>query len=156
MKVCPKCTTEHDKKGIFCSRSCANSRTFSEEAIVKKSESQKLSWQNKTEEQRDAHISHLKDNVKKRQDHWENFRTNTDTTEIKSSDTIKKKLWKEQNKLCSMCNGTDEWLGKKLVMELHHKDGDNTNNVRENLEVICPNCHSTTDTWRIGIKRKKI
>lgn len=26
MKVCPKCGTEHDKSGIYCSRSCANSR----------------------------------------------------------------------------------------------------------------------------------
>jgi len=32
MKICPKCNSEHDKKGTFCSRKCANSRTFSQES----------------------------------------------------------------------------------------------------------------------------
>ena len=43
MKKCPKCGTNHDKNGKFCSRSCANSRVFSEETIKKKSESAKRS-----------------------------------------------------------------------------------------------------------------
>ena len=41
MKKCPKCNTEHDKSGKYCSRSCANSRVFSEESKLKKSLSQK-------------------------------------------------------------------------------------------------------------------
>ena len=41
MKVCPKCDTSHSNKGIFCSRSCANSRNFSPESIKKKIESNK-------------------------------------------------------------------------------------------------------------------
>lgn len=44
--------------------------------------------------------------------------------------------------------GLDEWLGEKLVLELEHKDGNNQNNIRENLEALCPNCHSLTPTWR--------
>jgi len=36
MKVCPKCNTEHKKSGIYCCRSCANSRVFSDTAIEKK------------------------------------------------------------------------------------------------------------------------
>ena len=36
MKICPKCNTEHYKQGKFCSRSCANSRTWSEEDKHKK------------------------------------------------------------------------------------------------------------------------
>lgn len=41
MKPCPKCDTLHDKSGTFCSRSCANSRTWTEEDKKKKSESVK-------------------------------------------------------------------------------------------------------------------
>ena len=41
MKVCPKCEKEHNKNGIYCSRSCANSRVQTEEIRKKKSESQK-------------------------------------------------------------------------------------------------------------------
>lgn len=40
MKTCPKCGTEHDKTGVFCSRSCANSRIRTEE--FKKTISDKL------------------------------------------------------------------------------------------------------------------
>jgi hypothetical protein len=37
MKICPKCNNEHNKSGTFCSRTCANSRCFSNEAKLKKS-----------------------------------------------------------------------------------------------------------------------
>jgi hypothetical protein len=30
MKLCPKCQKEHHKDGVYCSRSCANSRVWSE------------------------------------------------------------------------------------------------------------------------------
>lgn len=39
MKKCPKCGTEHEKKGTFCSRACANSRTWTEDDKQKKRES---------------------------------------------------------------------------------------------------------------------
>lgn len=50
----------------------------------------------------------------------------------------------------SKCNGCDlsEWRGQPLVLELEHKDGDNRNDARDNLECLCPNCHSLTPTWR--------
>jgi hypothetical protein len=44
MKNCPKCNTEHNKSGIFCSRSCANSRQWTEEDKKKKSESVKKNF----------------------------------------------------------------------------------------------------------------
>lgn len=34
-KQCPKCNSEHEKLGIFCSRSCANSRVVSKETRIK-------------------------------------------------------------------------------------------------------------------------
>ena len=41
MKICPKCKIEHDKKGTYCSRKCANSRSWTEEDKKKKSEANK-------------------------------------------------------------------------------------------------------------------
>jgi hypothetical protein len=35
MKICPKCNTEHNKPGTYCSRKCANSRIFSSESKLK-------------------------------------------------------------------------------------------------------------------------
>jgi hypothetical protein len=46
------------------------------------------------------------------------------------------------------CCGISEWLDKPISLELHHKDGDRTNHHIENLALLCPNCHSQTETFR--------
>lgn len=53
------------------------------------------------------------------------------------------------------CCGLSEWMSKEIVLEVHHKDGDHLNNNLDNLQLLCPNCHSMTDNWRgKGIKKK--
>ena len=47
---------------------------------------------------------------------------------------------------CEHC-GLNEWRGKPLSLQLHHINGDKHDNRLENLEILCPNCHSQTDTW---------
>ena len=47
---------------------------------------------------------------------------------------------------CERC-GRNEWNGARLALELHHRNGDGADNRLENLEILCPNCHSQTDTW---------
>ncbi len=56
---------------------------------------------------------------------------------------------------CDSC-GSSQWLGKKLVLELHHIDANHNNIAKENLELLCPNCHSITDNWRGRNIGKKI
>jgi heterodisulfide reductase subunit B len=48
---------------------------------------------------------------------------------------------------CSKC-GLTEWQDKPLNMELDHIDGIRTNHSLDNLRMLCPNCHSQTDTYR--------
>jgi hypothetical protein len=45
MKTCPKCGATHEKAGKFCSRECANSRTWNEEDKAKKSVGAKRFYQ---------------------------------------------------------------------------------------------------------------
>lgn len=52
-----------------------------------------------------------------------------------------------KNNKCECC-GLSEWQGKPLVCELHHINGDSTDNRIENLIILCPNCHSQTDNFR--------
>lgn len=61
----------------------------------------------------------------------------------------KKIVMDEQEYKCSHC-GLDEWMGLRITLELDHIDGNNKNNVRSNLRCLCPNCHSITDTWKVG------
>ncbi len=47
---------------------------------------------------------------------------------------------------CERC-GISTWMDRSLSMHLHHKNGDGTDNRLPNLEFLCPNCHSQTDTY---------
>lgn len=47
---------------------------------------------------------------------------------------------------CEWC-GLAEWRGAKLPLALDHINGDHRDNRIENLRILCPNCHSLTDTW---------
>jgi hypothetical protein len=48
---------------------------------------------------------------------------------------------------CYKC-GISEWLGKPLSLDLDHINGINDDNRLENLRILCPNCHSQTETYR--------
>ena len=47
---------------------------------------------------------------------------------------------------CSEC-GISTWQNKHLVLQLDHINGDNRDNRIENLRLLCPNCHSQTETF---------
>ena len=62
---------------------------------------------------------------------------------------LKKRLLKEkilENK-CSICYIIEQ-QGKEINCELDHIDGDRTNHRLKNLRILCPNCHSQTETFR--------
>ena len=46
------------------------------------------------------------------------------------------------------CCGLEEWMENPIPLEVHHKDGDELNSTLENLQLLCPNCHSMTDTYK--------
>jgi hypothetical protein len=48
---------------------------------------------------------------------------------------------------CGICGLGPQWNGKPLSLQLDHEDGDRTNNLIGNLRLVCPNCHSQTDTY---------
>jgi hypothetical protein len=49
--------------------------------------------------------------------------------------------------VCEMCDGL-EWLGQKIPLELHHVNGNRFDNRIENIQLLCPNCHSFTENYR--------
>ena len=60
---------------------------------------------------------------------------------------IRKHLINIRGNTCECC-GLSTWLNNPITLEVHHINGDRTNNNLDNLQLLCPNCHSFTTTWR--------
>jgi len=175
MFVCETCSSNHlgdFGSGRFCCLKC--SRSFStlknrDEINKKRSAALKGKTTNKTFKCDDCskyfassfslfgHKAGCNSNLVKieRLKHIERRR---DNLVMVSFDSImpslkKERIFLEQEGKCNRCH-LDKWLGQLISLELEHKDGDTNNNTRENLELLCPNCHSMTDTWRGRNKNK--
>ena len=49
--------------------------------------------------------------------------------------------------------GLTEWKGKRISLQLDHINGDRHDHKIENLRLLCPNCHSQTETFAGKNKR---
>ena len=61
---------------------------------------------------------------------------------------IRQYLADAQSGRCAICGATSVWFGLPLAFVLDHIDGDPTNNRRENLRLVCPNCDSQLATYK--------
>jgi hypothetical protein len=77
-------------------------------------------------------------NKDKKLKNWKDY-TNTNSS--------KKHLIKELGHKCEKCL-ISIWYDKPIPLEVHHINGDRTNNSLENLQLLCPNCHACTENWR--------
>lgn len=59
----------------------------------------------------------------------------------------RRRLLIEQENKCAVCAVGEIWNGLPLKLQCDHIDGNRKNEVRENLRMICPNCHSQTPTF---------
>lgn len=75
-----------------------------------------------------------------------------------SSSSLRKRLVKAGmlEYKCYECDNKGEWRGKKLQLQLDHKNGNHKDNRIENLHILCPNCHTQTPTHSAGNKTKKM
>lgn len=143
MKQCPKCNLPHIKPGIFCSRSCANSRVFTVEANLKRANSNKAYFSNEDINKKKDRF--LKVSATAKQKRKEKIQT--ELFDFLSITLKRERILAEQNFKCNICNMKMLWNGKLLLFQLDHISGDRQNESRENLQLICPNCHSQTDTY---------
>lgn len=67
--------------------------------------------------------------------------------ELVSEGAQKSRLLVERGHRCEVCTHT-MWGGKPIPIELDHIDGNPENSSRENLRLICPNCHAQTPTYK--------
>lgn len=49
--------------------------------------------------------------------------------------------------VCAECGTGDAWNGRPLTLHIDHINGDSLDCRRENLQFLCPNCHSQTPSF---------
>ena len=51
-------------------------------------------------------------------------------------------LLEEANNKCTICGFNESRADGTSILQIDHIDGDRKNNAKENLRVLCPNCHA--------------
>lgn len=72
----------------------------------------------------------------------------TISNKVDLSDYIRNYLLKKVEYKCELCgwNIVNKYTGV-CPLHIYHKDGNALNNKEENLQVLCPNCHSLTENY---------
>lgn len=143
---CDLCKSEHSGKygsGRFCSSKCARSfATKNNRVEINKKISASLHGKSckvpKEALERAGKTRSIFRINKILSSNWENL------TYWERRDRV----FYEQKGKCKNCK-IDNWLNRLIKLEYHHKDGNRDNNSRENVEYLCPNCHSQTNNHSI-------
>lgn len=78
---------------------------------------------------------------------WNNGERLKDWGKYTRAGRLKPHLIKERGHSCEHCD-LKTWQNKLIPLELHHQDKNRANNNKDNLKLLCPNCHSLTPRWR--------
>lgn len=151
MKACPKCNVQHSKPGVFCSRSCANSKQWSESSNLKRSNTLKESIKNNSTWRANLIASIPKRSI--------TYKKNISAKNLKKFEeglicdnaNLKKWLIITRGHFCEICKIPPEWQGKPLSLQVDHIDATKiegkSNNLPSNIRLACPNCHSQTPNF---------
>lgn len=60
--------------------------------------------------------------------------------------TLRRYLGEDRGYKCECC-GISEWNGKDITLQVDHVNGDAGDDSPNNLRLICPNCHSQSETF---------
>ncbi len=174
LHFCEKCNNKieikfkSDINKRFCCISCSSSREHSAESKQKASNSIKIFRSTLTAEDEKKmtfggkSIKELIDIRKRNSEASKESKFNQKMERILTSKfsclSINEKrifLMNKQSCKCSIC-GCLDWNNKPITFELDHISGIRSDESEDNLRLICPNCHSQTDTYKGKNVKNKI
>lgn len=87
---------------------------------------------------------------------WKRGEESGCTPSYKIDKRVKEYLLEKYNYSCQICgwNTVNKFTGN-VPLQIHHIDGDCTNNSEENLQLLCPNCHALTENFGSRNKNSK-
>ena len=88
----------------------------------------------------------LSEDVKQKMN-WNKGNYSNTVFEYGGTGSHKTVLIQERGHKCEECE-LEQWKSQPIPLELEHVDGDNRNNKKDNLKLLCCNCHALTPTWR--------
>lgn len=145
-KTCKFCNTKLDyvnRKKFFCNHSCSAAYNNAQRVDL-------ITWVCASCHKEHHSLPHRRKkycNLKCQQNHAYEQKISNWNIETPGVGAIKRWLIETFGNKCSICEIT-EWNNKSIVFELEHKDGNSENNSQDNVCLICPNCHSQTDTYK--------
>ena len=78
---------------------------------------------------------------------WNKGKQTKDWSEYNKLESLKPHLIKERGHKCEECF-LEAWRGVPVPLEVEHLNADRTDNRKDNLKLLCCNCHALTPTWR--------
>ena len=84
---------------------------------------------------------------KKKLEEWKEGR-HSGTNGYSCSPFVRRYMLEKAEYKCEKCGwGEKNPYTGRVPLQIHHLDGNSLNNKEENLQVLCPNCHSLTENY---------
>lgn len=149
-KQCKKPIPYERRNNNFCNQSC--SATYNNQKRKKKQKNECLNCKKELKRKNQKFCSNKCQQTyiyKKYIENWKNGKEDGLIGKYSLSSHIRHYMLTKANYKCEKCgwNQRNQFTGQ-IPLEVHHKDGDFRNNKEENLEVLCPNCHSLTSNYK--------
>lgn len=138
----------------FCSQSCAasyNNRKRGNKPLIKHLVCEYCGKDLYNKQDGTRFCSRECQNKKEQEEYiarWKNGEETGIKGKYEISTRIRQYLLEKHNCKCEKCGwGEENPVTHKVPLQIHHIDGDCLNNKEENLQLLCPNCHSLTETF---------
>lgn len=156
-KYCLECGEKipfEKRFGKFCSKSCSTTYTNKQRQYNKKPLNVCFNCGKETPNEK-----YCSNECQKEHEYvqyissWKEHKIDGSSAPYGVSRYIRRYLLEKYNNSCQCCGWNKENpFTHNIPLEIHHIDGNYKNNSEDNLQLLCPNCHSLTETYKAANK----